>query len=158
MRTLEVLAEVVWPAGEKPTPIAGFVASSFSPLAAGAAERCLTGYPMTGLERTAVVIVSTSGDLGTASGVATAVDAAKRVGPLLFFQSVPNAVAGHIATRWGLTGPVVSVCPLGEPLEDGLELAALLIEDGDADSALIVHVEQEPDSAQAVLVRGGEQQ
>ena len=30
-----------------------------------------------------------------------------RVGPLLFFQSVPNAVAGHVAARWGLTGPVV---------------------------------------------------
>ncbi|WP_018350591.1 beta-ketoacyl synthase chain length factor [Longispora albida] len=154
--TLVTVAEASWPAGQTPPGLPGFVLSQFSPLAAATAERCLSQYTEKDLERTAVILVSTSGDLASAVGVAEAVDAGKRIGPLLFFQSVPNAVAGHIAARHGLSGPVVSLCPLGEPLDEGLELAALLIADGDAGSALIVHVELEPCNAFAVLVRGGE--
>jgi 3-oxoacyl-(acyl-carrier-protein) synthase len=85
--------------------------------------------------------------------VAHAVDSGGRVGPLLFFQSVPNAVAGYIAARWGLTGPVVCVASA----EAGMDVAAALIEDGDAEEALVVLAEQagtagERDSASAVLV------
>jgi 3-oxoacyl-(acyl-carrier-protein) synthase len=85
--------------------------------------------------------------------VADAVDAGSRVGPLLFFQSVPNAVAGHVASKWRLTGPVV--CVGATPA--GLAVAALLIEDGDADQALLVRIEQAyaadaADRADAVLL------
>jgi 3-oxoacyl-(acyl-carrier-protein) synthase len=145
---LAVLAEVGWPGGEEPPALAGFVMSSFSPLVAELARRCLTerhgGAPVpadVGL-RTAVLLVSSSGDAESAAHVAHAVDGGGRVGPLLFFQSVPNSVAGHVATRWGLGGPVLCLCPTGDARAGGLAQARLLIDDGDADEVLVILVEQ----------------
>jgi 3-oxoacyl-(acyl-carrier-protein) synthase len=92
----------------------------------------------------------------SAEHVARTVDAGGRILPLFFFQSVPNSIAGHVAARWGLAGPVVCLCPTGDPKTDGLAEASLLIEDGDADHALVVLVEQsEVDESSAVLVAGG---
>ncbi len=76
--------------------------------------------------------------------------------PLLFFQSNPNAVLGHIAARWQLTGPVVAVSPdgaaPGEVPPDALELAELLLADGDADQVLVIAAEQtDPGEAHAPL-------
>ena len=45
-------------------------------------------------------MVTALGDVTTATRVAAAVDAGQRASPLLFFQSVPNAVAGYLAARW----------------------------------------------------------
>jgi hypothetical protein len=186
---LTVVAEARWPESEldhTPPALPGFIVSSFSPVAAETAARCLSRRPTgsagtaataepaepvvatiaeavvrsAGLvpsSATAVIIASTRGDLHSAAHVAAAVDAGGTLGPLLFFQSVPNAVAGHIAARWHLTGPVVCVADR----VSALEAAALLIEDGDADSALVLHVEQAgpgqaaPDrtTAHAVLLR-----
>ncbi|HEX2131384.1 MAG TPA: hypothetical protein VHH15_07465 [Actinophytocola sp.] len=147
-----------------PPPLPGFVVSSFSPLVAAAADRCLRarhGDPPAADdvgERTAIVLVSASGDATMAEHVAHAVDTAARIGPLLFFQAVPNSVAGHVAARWGLRGPVVCLCPMGEPEADGLAQAQLLIEDGDADEVLVVLVEQAgaAQSARALLVTEGD--
>ncbi|WP_371483657.1 hypothetical protein [Kitasatospora sp. NBC_00315] len=166
---LRVLASAGWPeSAEDRTPpvIAGFVVSSFSPLAAETARRCLlrraapaatTGPPAD--ERppvTAVVVVSPLGDLAGAVHVAEAVDDGTRIGPLLFFQAVPNAVAGHLAARWRLTGPVVCV---GDTAA-GLAVTALLLADGDADEALLIRVDQAHtadghDRAAAVLLGPG---
>jgi hypothetical protein len=159
---VEVLSCARWPRSDADTlpPLPGFVGSSFSPLVAEAAERCLRAHhgappvdPAVGL-RTAVIVASAGGDVASAVRVARAVDGGARVGPLLFFQSVPNAVAGHVAARWGLAGPVVCLASPG----DGLAAAALLFDDGDADEALVVFAEQatagtDRDSALALLVR-----
>ncbi|MGW0334178.1 beta-ketoacyl synthase chain length factor [Streptomyces sp. NPDC003011] len=137
------------PGDTVPTPVAGFIASSFAPLVAEAADRCLRplyGDPPVGPShggRTAVVIVSVRGDQGTAAAVARAVDTGQRVAPLLFFQSVPNAIAGKVAARWGLTGPVVCTSPVSDPLTDGRALASLIVQDGDADDVLLILVEQD---------------
>jgi len=155
---LTVRATAAWPEStvdDAPPALPGFVVSSFSPLVAEAAERCLRkryGAPP-GDSATAVILVSPLGDVTSAVHVAHAVDSGGRVGPLLFFQSVPNAVAGYIAARWGLTGPVVCVASA----EAGMDVATALIEDGDAEEALVVLAEQagtagERDSASAVLV------
>lgn len=151
---VSVLARAGWPeaAGDRePPPLAGFVASTFSPLVAEVADRCLSRHygpapvdPAVG-GRTAVVIVSVAGDVETGAAVAEAVDGGHRMPPLLFFQSVPNAVAGRVASRWGLAGPVVCISPPGDGA--GGEAAAIgyateLIHDGDADSALLLLVEQ----------------
>ncbi|MFD0634043.1 beta-ketoacyl synthase chain length factor [Catenulispora yoronensis] len=150
-----VVAEARWPESEHdlaPPPLPGFIVSSFSPMAAEAAARCLSRRPVgsAGASLTAVVIVSSRGDLHSAAHVAAAVDTGGPLGPLLFFQSVPNAVAGHIAARWSLTGPVVCVADRAS----ALEAAALLVEDGDAEEALVLHVEQGArDHAHAVLLR-----
>jgi 3-oxoacyl-(acyl-carrier-protein) synthase len=78
--------------------------------------------------------------------------------PLLFFQSVANAVLGHIAARWGISGPVLCTSPVGDPAADALALAASVLADGDADTALVVLAEPactagEQDQAHALLVR-----
>ncbi|MFC4033171.1 hypothetical protein ACFO3J_16990 [Streptomyces polygonati] len=146
-----LLAEGRWDAAAGPPPaVAGFVVSEFSPAVAIAADRCLSGYygqpPAPGPDTVAVVLVSVEGDTGTARAVAGALDAGRRVPPLLFFQSNPNAVLGHISARWNLTGPVVA---LGAGHGDPEEVAALLMEDGDADAVLLLTAR--PDSVTAAL-------
>jgi Beta-ketoacyl synthase, N-terminal domain len=157
---LTVTSSAAWPetqADDVVTPLAGFIESSFSPLLAEVAARALRGraaVPRAPGQVTAIVMVSALGDVTTAARTAAAVDAGRRVSPLLFFQSVPNAVAGYLAVRWQLTGPVV--CVTGA--RAGLDLAALLIGDGDADEVLVVRVDLAVtgggDRAAAILVTG----
>jgi hypothetical protein len=143
---LTVLARAVWPAteGDALPPIAGFIVSAFNPLVAEVAERCLRahyGAPPADPERaetTAVVLASVRGDTATAAAVAAALAEGRRVPPLLFFQSNPNAVVGHITARWGLAGPVVCTSPAGDALADALAEAELLIVDGDATEVLVI--------------------
>ncbi|MFI0897417.1 beta-ketoacyl synthase chain length factor [Streptomyces sp. NPDC020983] len=157
---LRVLAGAGWPEGagdREPPVLPGFVGSSFSPLAAEVARRCLGRRPGGPVACTGLVVVSTLGDLQGAVRLAEAVDTGGAPGPLAFFQAVPNAVAGHVAARWGLSGPVVSVAD-GTA---GMEVAALLVEDGDADEVLLIRVDQAAtagarDRAAAVLLSGGD--
>lgn len=157
---LPVCAAASWPEtdadGEVPA-LAGFIESSFSPLLAEVAARALRrrARPRGSGNVTAIVMVTALGDVTSAVRVAAAVDAGKRVSPLLFFQSVPNAVAGYLAVRWQLTGPVVCV----SGIRAGLDVARALIEDADADEALVVCVDLavtsgDRDGAAAILVTG----
>ena len=160
---LEILCQAQWPQSADDTlpQIAGFIVSSFNPLVAEAAERCLRRRPgRPPAARTAILLASHSGDRATARAIGEAVSAGQRVAPLLFFQSNPNAVLGHIAARWGLSGPVVAVgrrAGAVGPTPEVLTEAALLLRDGDADEVLVIVAEQgvtpeEGDSAIAVLV------
>lgn len=144
--------------GEVPA-LAGFIDSTFSPLVAEVAARVLRAREASDREAgdrvTAVVVVTALGDVTSATRVAAVVDAGRRVPPLQFFQSVPNSVVGHLAARWHLTGPVA--CVTGTAA--GLNMAAQLIEDADADEALVVRVDLkvtdgDRDRAAAVLVTG----
>jgi 3-oxoacyl-(acyl-carrier-protein) synthase len=141
---VDVLATATWRAGAKPPPIAGFIVSEFSPLAAALADECLAGFfgaPPADVERgtqIAIVLTSSTGDLASAVAVARAVQDGQRVPPLLFFQSNPNAVAGYIAARWGLSGPVQCTVQTADPLADAMSSAALLRIDGAAQAALII--------------------
>ena len=162
---LVVLARAHWPAGrsEKLPALPGFVVSSFNPLVAEVARRCLSQFfgeppvdPARG-ERIAVVLVSPTGDIATAAAVAAAVDQGRRVPPMLFYQSNLNAVVGFVTARWGLAGPVVCVCPSGDPLTDARDCASLVAADGDADAVLVViasqgHAPGTADQADAFLV------
>jgi 3-oxoacyl-(acyl-carrier-protein) synthase len=157
--TLVTRAEARWPLSDEDSvpSLAGFVMSDFSPLAAEVARRCLEQVTIS--PRTAVIIVSASGDLETARAIARAVDAGQRPGPLLFYQAVPNAVAGYLAARYGLTGPVICLGPQAPGVTDGLSVASLLLRDGDAEEALVISVEQgiatgEKGRATALLVKG----
>jgi hypothetical protein len=181
---LRVLSYARWPQTEDDTlpQIAGFIVSSFNPLVAEVADRCLRNRNalrapreagadddaaapnQTTASRTALVLASVGGDRATAGALAEAVRTERRVPPLLFFQSNPNAVLGHIAARHRLTGPLVCISP---PMEraDGIPAAALveadlLLRDGDADEVLLIAAEQgaapgERDRAEAVLVDRG---
>ncbi len=157
---LTVISCASWPetdADGTVTALAGFIESNFSPLLAEVAGRALRGrdQPQASGTVTAIVIVTALGDVTSAVRVATAVDAGARVSPLQFFQSVPNAVAGYLAARWHLTGPVVCVSGTSA----GLDVAALLIGDADAGEALVVRVDLavtdgDVDRAAAILVTG----
>ena len=154
-----VLARAEVAGGDRLPAIAGFVVSRFNPLVAEAAEQCLAaryGEPP-GLPDTGVVLASVRGDTTTAGTVADAVRDGQRVPPLLFFQSNPNAVVGHVTARWGLAGPVVCTSPAGDPLADGVAVADLLIADGAAAQVLVVAAdlaehEHDTDHAVALLV------
>jgi len=157
---LAVCASASWPEAAADTEVpalAGFIESSFSPLLAEVGARALRrrAQPQGSGNVTAIVMVTALGDVTSAVRVAAAVDAGKRVSPLLFFQSVPNAVAGYLAARWQLTGPVVCV----SGIRAGVDVARLLIEDADADEALVVCVdlavtEGDRDCAAAILLTG----
>jgi hypothetical protein len=159
------LAGAEWPArpGDPLIQLPGFVMSSFSPAVAQAAQRCLRGFfgpppvPAALGARTGVVLASATGDIATAAAVAAAVDTGRRVPPLLFFQSNPNAVVGFLTARWGLAGPVVCTCPGGDVVADARRSAALLIADGDAEAVLVLTVTQanapgQHDHAEAELI------
>jgi hypothetical protein len=157
---LTVSSSASWPETEadvEVTPLAGFIDSNFSPLVAEVAGRVLRRRDgdQPSATVTAIVIVTALGDVTSAVRVAAAVDAGKRVPPLQFFQSVPNSVAGYLAARWHLTGPVVCVTEaIG-----GMDVAARLIDDADADEVLVVRVDLmvtdgDRDRAAAVLVTG----
>ncbi len=163
---LTVLAETRWPdaGAAEPEPLPGFVYSSFSPLVAATAGRCLLRWygaapiPPEEGERVALILASVGGDVAIARAIAKAVDTGGRMSPLLFFQSVANAVLGHIATRWGIGGPLLCTSPVADPEADALALAAGVLADGDADIALVVLAEQactadEEDQSHALLVR-----
>lgn len=161
---LTVLARSQWPCRPQAVlpSIPGFIISSFSPLAAELAQRCLHqhfGDPPADAnhgQRTAIVLASTTGDIATAAAVANAVDHGRAVPPLLFYQSNPNAVAGHIAARWGLAGPVVCTVPAGRGLADAMESVALLIEGSEADAVLVVLADQGgPDGDRGVALLVG---
>ncbi|MGW1616864.1 beta-ketoacyl synthase chain length factor [Streptomyces sp. NPDC002285] len=148
-------------AGQIPPALRGFPGSSFSATAAAAAAACLNEHrppaDSTGASRTAILLLSALGDVSTARNVATAVSRGERLSPQLFFLSVPNSVIGHIAAQWNLTGPVICTSPIGEPLAEGLELAAHLAEDGDADHFLLILINPvtqsgEPCKADAFLL------
>lgn len=156
---LTIRSSASWPetAADREVPaLAGFIESNFSPLLAEAAARALRrAQPRPSGTVTAIVLVTALGDVTSAACVAAAVDAGRRVPPLLFFQSVPTAVAGYLAARWQLTGPVVCV----SGTRAGLDVAALLIDDADADEALVVRVDLavadgDQDRAAAILVTG----
>lgn len=162
---LAVLARAEWPEvpGDELPSIPGFIVSSFSPLVAEVAGRCLRRYFGTAPadlargERTGVVLATGTGDLATAAAIAAAVDEGRRVQPLLFFQSNPNAVVGWLTSRWGLSGPVVATVPDGDPMADARECAALLTAAGDADAVLVIVAGQgrtpdETDHAVALLI------
>ena len=156
---LAVSAAAAWPESDddrQVRPLAGFIVSTFSPLLAEVAERVLrrSGERPPG-RVTALVIVTALGDVTSAAQVAETVDAGGRVGPLLFFQAVPNAVAGYLAARWDITGPVVCVGSIAA----GLDVSRLLIDDADADDVLVVWVdvavtEEDRDQAAAILAAG----
>jgi hypothetical protein len=158
---LTVLSSASWPEEDdsEVTQLAGFIDSNFSPLVAEVAGRALGNRPggfappQATAGVTAIVLVTALGDVTSATRVAAAVDGRTRVPPLQFFQCVPNAVAGYLAARWHLTGPVACVSGTSA----GLDVAALLIDDADADEVLVVRADLavtagRPDCGAAILV------
>jgi hypothetical protein len=148
---LDVLAEARWSGDDGAAPrLAGFIHSGFNPIVAAVAGRCIAAAPPAAAG-TGIVLVSDLGDVESAAHVAAAVDAGARIGPLFFFQSVPNAVLGHVAAKHGLTGPVSCVCDAAA----GLDAARGLLAGGEADRVLVIELDDDEAAAAVLLTHGG---
>ncbi|WP_338898922.1 hypothetical protein WBG99_27785 [Streptomyces sp. TG1A-60] len=127
--------------GDIPLPrLPGFVESAFSPLAYEVAARCLTERPGDG-SRTAVALASLMGDTTTADLASRRMVSGRVHNPLLFMQATPNSVLGHISREFRITGQMVSLSTLDDPVTELLAMADLLLEDPELDRVLVLGVE-----------------
>lgn len=119
----------------------GFVESAFSPLAYEVAARCLTERPGDG-DRTAVALASLTGDTTTADLASSRMVSGRVHNPLLFMQATANSVLGHMSREFGITGQMLSISTLTDPLTELLDMADLLLEeDQELDRVLVLAVE-----------------
>ena len=105
---LTVLACAHWPDGPQDTvaPVPGFILSSFQPLVAEVAQRCLEKRSSAGPRRTGLLLASARGDTVTRAAVAAALAEGRPVAPLLFYQltrtrwPATSRPAGGWTARW----------------------------------------------------------
>ncbi|WP_327031019.1 hypothetical protein OG989_16550 [Micromonospora sp. NBC_01740] len=123
----------------------GFVESRFSPLVHEAAQLCL-GKPGAShaddwRESTAMLLVGTFGDAVTADTASTRLLAGLVHNPLLFYQSVPTSVLGHLAREYGITGEISCLSVDRDVCAPALAAAELILHDGDMRQVLVIGVE-----------------
>ncbi|GAB1690771.1 hypothetical protein [Krasilnikovia sp. M28-CT-15] len=120
----------------------GFIESRFISLVDHALTTCLTAAPpdFDG-ENTAVVLATILGDTTTADKASAAVGASRRPQPLLFYQSVPTSVLGHVSRQFGITGPLVCVSGGANLYQDAMETAELLFLDGHLRHLQMVYID-----------------
>ncbi|MEU9003417.1 hypothetical protein [Streptomyces sp. NPDC048551] len=128
-----------------PPPVSGFAFSPFGPLVAEAATRCLNSAPggpgTVAGSGTAIVLVTTFGDTVTADAVTTALAEGRTPSPVLFFQSVPTSVLGHITRVFKITGPMVCLSELPGAEGHAEAAACLLLASGTTERVLLIEVE-----------------
>lgn len=118
----------------------GFVESAFSPLAYEVSNRCLTAHPGDGA-RTAVALASLAGDTTTADLASRRMVSGRVHNPLLFMQATANSVLGHMSREFGITGQMLSLSSLADPLSELLSMADVLLGDPELDRVLVLGVE-----------------
>lgn len=118
----------------------GFVESAFSPLAYEVSRRCLTERPGDGA-RTAVALAGLTGDTTTADLASRRMVSGRVHNPLLFMQATANSVLGHTSREFGITGQMLSLSTLDDPLPELLAMADLLLEESELDRVLVLGVE-----------------
>ncbi|WP_225859158.1 hypothetical protein [Streptomyces albicerus] len=118
----------------------GFVESAFSPLAYEVSRQCLTERPGDG-SRTAVALAGLMGDTTTADLASRRMVSGRVHNPLLFMQATANSVLGHTSREFGITGQMVSLSTLDDPVTELLAMADLLLEDPELDRVLVLGVE-----------------
>lgn len=119
----------------------GFVASPFINLVQHAQRRCLAqAARQYAPDSTGVVLASVLGDTTTADRASQAVADYRTPQPLLFYQSIPLAVLGHVSVEFSLTGPLVCLAGGADLFADTMETAEMLLEDG-AGAVLVTYVD-----------------
>ena len=88
--------------------------------------------------RTAVILGSTMGSVPTLAETQSALEheGPRAVPARLMSQVIPNIPAAHIAIRWGLHGPLLTISTACASSLDAIGLAAKMIEGGEIDYAI----------------------
>lgn len=134
--------------------VVGFADSPFVRLADAVLRDCLPAPEHR--PRTGIVLASVLGDIATANRASAAVAIGQKPSALLFYQSVPTAVLGHVCAEFGLQGPLVCLSGAADLCADACEIAEQLLEEGSADRVLVVYVETPVDGwAEAAAVELG---
>ncbi|MGQ0839512.1 hypothetical protein [Actinokineospora sp.] len=121
-------------------PVAWFVQSRFIPLVRHTLARCLDEAGRPDGAGVGMVLASVLGDTTTADLASAAVAIGRKPQPLLFYQSVPNSVVGHVATEYGITGPLTCLAGGAELYDDAVETVELMFADG-VDRVLLAYAE-----------------
>ncbi|WP_305783544.1 beta-ketoacyl synthase chain length factor [Symbioplanes lichenis] len=141
--------------------VPGFIESRFNPLVHRAMAACLGTLDPASGSTTGVVLASVLGDTTTADRASVAVAAGRRPQPLLFYQSVPTSVLGHVSAAYGITGPMVCVSGTSGLYADAVETADLMLAEPEVSRVLLVYVdigaEQRPLESLRQLESHGEQ-
>ncbi|WP_052479994.1 ketosynthase [Streptomyces sp. NBRC 110035] len=130
--------------------VRGFVGSRFGPLVHAVGTACLgepeafAGADGSGSRRTGIVLATMFGDTVTADTFTQRVIAGQVHSPLLFLQSVPTSILGHLTKQYGITGPLNCVSGGTDLAVEALRLADVLMGSGDVDQVLVVGVESAP--------------
>jgi hypothetical protein len=127
--------------------ILGFAISRFGPLVHAVAATCLGPAGTAGDHvgqygaRTAIVLATMYGDAVTADTQTQWTVAGKLTNPLLFFQSVPTSILGHLTRRYNIHGPLTCISAVLDPAGDALRVADTLLDDPDLYQVLVIGVE-----------------
>lgn len=144
--------------GARPAPpVPGFIESQFNPLVHEVARRCLTAGG--GEPETAVVLASGLGDTTTSDVASQNVAKGSVHNPLLFFQSVPTSILGHVARQFGITGSLTCVSGGQTLAASALEMADMLLDQDDLHQVLVIGVELQlnPRTARVHALLGGDE-
>jgi hypothetical protein len=139
---LAVLGAARFEAGDEPRPprVPNFVESEFNPLVDLVVGRVLADLDAGYQGSTGLVLISTYGDTTTADIAGRRVAAGKRQSAMLFFQSIPNSILGHLGVTYGFTGPLTCLSARTMLLSTALAAAELALEDG-TDRVVLVGVD-----------------
>jgi acyl-coenzyme A synthetase/AMP-(fatty) acid ligase len=124
-------------------PVPSFIESAFGPLVSHAVSQAVGGDLAE--PRTAFVLASTFGDTATADLASRKLVAGLPLNALLFYQSIPNSILGHLAQQYGFVGPLTCLAARERLLTRCLAQAELILEDEAADRVVVVAVELAPD-------------
>jgi len=126
---------------DHPGAVSGFIESSFNPMVYECVRRHVSSGAIRRADRTAIVLGSAFGDATTADVASRNLIAGKSRNPLLFFQSVPNSIMGHLAREYGFTGMISCITYSGNALQSMLQLAELYFNDPEIEQIVLVATE-----------------
>lgn len=135
---------------DRPPRLARFIEGDFAPLVYAAVSQCI-GAPQSHLleghgDRAGIVLSSVGFDTETLELSVRQVHKG-RISPVLFYQVLPTAVLGQIAIDYHITGPVSCLATTGDARDEALDVARLMLAEGDADWVIALAVALAADPA-----------
>jgi len=121
--------------------VTGFIESNFNLAVSHAVNQVKAQLPPSDGERTGFVLASAYGDVTTADVASQRLAKGRVHNPLLFYQSIPNSILGHLSRVEGFTGPMTCFSAGSLLLTHALVMAELALAEGSADRMLIVGVD-----------------